>query len=334
MDGGRRVLRSLREPVSALFPLARPIQRPAFAAPYPAPAAPAPRASLNPAAPAPREAPAQRRAPGGSLLLALFSLPGVGVAATVALFGVVGLTASTHNGGYAEFVARNGNPRDVIARALGFAVEAITISGLDELREDEALAASGVGPTDTLPFLDAEAVRKRLLALPLIENARVLKLYPDRLVIALEERKPFALWQRNGQLAVVAADGMVVDEIRDERFLDLPFVVGEGAEKRLPEYARLLESAGPLKSRIRAGVLVSGRRWTLALTNGVEVKLPEREPDAALALLQKLQREARILDKDILSVDLRAPGRVAVRLSEEGAAARAAAQTRNKGRQT
>lgn len=334
MDGGRRVLRSLREPVSALFPLARPIQRPAFAAPYPAPAAPAPRATLSPATPASREAPAPRRAPGGSLLLAFLSLPGVGVAATVALFGVVGLTASTHNGGYAEFVARNGNPRDVIMRALGFSVEAITISGLDELREDEALAASGVGPTDTLPFLDAEAVRKRLLALPLIENARVLKLYPDRLVIALEERKPFALWQRNGQLAVVAADGMVVDEIRDERFLDLPFVVGEGAEKRLPEYARLLESAGPLKSRIRAGVLVSGRRWTLALTNGVEVKLPEREPDAALALLQKLQREARILDKDILSVDLRAPGRVAVRLSEEGAAARAAAQTRNKGRQT
>jgi cell division protein FtsQ len=333
MDGGRRVLRSLREPVSALFPLARPIQRPAFAAAYPAPAAPAPRASLDPVAPA-REMSAQRGTHGGSRLLAFLALPGVGVAATVALFAAVGLAASTHNGGYAEFVGRNGNPRDVIARALGFSVEAITISGLDELREDEVLAASGVGPADTLPFLDAEAVRKRLLALPLIENARVLKLYPDRLVIALEERKPFALWQRNGQLAIVAADGMVVDEIRDERFLDLPFVVGEGAETRLPEYARLLESAGPLKSRIRAGVLVSGRRWTLALTNGVEVKLPEREPDAALALLQKLQREARILDKDILSVDLRAPGRVAVRLSEEGAAARAAAQTRNKGRQT
>jgi cell division protein FtsQ len=330
MDGGRRVLRSLREPFSALFPVARPVPSPVFAAPYRAPAAaPAPRAPAAPAA-----APAPRAAPGGSRLLAFLSLPGVGVASLAAFLGVVGLTAAAQNGDYERFIARNGNPRDLMARALGFSIEAITISGLDELREDEVLAASGVGPTDTLPFLDAEAVRKRLIALPLIENARVLKLYPDRLVIALEERKPFALWQRSGQLAVVAADGMVVDEIRDERFLDLPFVVGEGAEKRAPEYVRLLESAGDLKSRVRAGVLVSGRRWTLALTNGVEVKLPEREPEAALALLQRLQRDARILDKDILSIDLRAPGRVAVRLTEEGAAARAAAQTRNKGRQT
>ena len=172
--------------------------------------------------------------------------------------------------------------------------------------------------------------------MPLVESVRVLKLYPDRLVIALEGRRPFALWQRNGALSVVAADGMVVDQVRDERFLDLPFVVGEGAEKRLAEYTRLLEAAGELKSRVRAGVLVAGRRWSLDMSNGVEVKLPEREPEAALALLQKLQRESRILDKDIISIDLRAPGRVAVRLTEEGVAARAAAQTRtgHKGRQT
>lgn len=99
---------------------------------------------------------------------------------------------------------------------------------------------------------------------------------------------------------------------------------------------RLLEAAGDLKSRVRAGILVSGRRWSLDMTNGVEVKLPEREPEVALALLQRLQREARILDKDVISIDLRASGRVAVRLSEEAVAARAAATTRNsrKGGQT
>jgi cell division protein FtsQ len=282
--------------------------------------------------------PPAARAPSGrwSRLAAFLSLPGVGLVSVAALFGAVGLTAATENGDYQRFVARNGEMRDVIARALGFSIQVITISGLGELREGDVLAASGVQPTSSLLFLDAEAVRERLAKLPLVESVRVLKLYPERLVIALEGRRPFALWQRKGVLAVVAADGMVIDEVRDESFLDLPFVVGDGAEKRLADYARLLDAAGELRSRVRAGVLVSGRRWTLAMANGVEVKLPENEPEAALALLQKLQREARILDKDILSVDLRAPGRVAVRLSEEGAAARAAAQARNghKGRQT
>lgn len=269
-------------------------------------------------------------------LFAVLALPGVGALCGTAFFGAVALTAFHHNGDYARFVARNGDIRDVIARAIGFSIEVITISGIGELREGDVLAASGVAPSNSLLFLDAEAVRERLAKLPLVESVRVLKLYPDRLVIALEGRRPFALWQRNGALSVVAADGMVVDEVRDERFLDLPFVVGEGAEKRLAEYGRLLEAAGDLKSRVRAGVLVAGRRWSLDMSNGVEVKLPEREPEAALALLQKLQREARILDKDVISIDLRAPGRVAVRLTEEGVAARAAAQARNahKGRQT
>jgi len=336
MDGGRRVLRSLREPVEALFDVARPrpvqtgsIQLGAYAAPYGNPVASQP-AERRPRPPA---SAATRPARGLSRLAAL---PGFGTAALALLFGGVGAAGFVQNGGYDEFVARNGAPRDIVARALGFSIEVVTISGLGEVSENDVLAASGVKPTHSLLFLDPETIRARLTALPLVESARVLKLYPDRLVIALEGRKPFALWQRDGRLSVVAADGVVIDEMRDERFLGLPFVVGEGAEKRLDEYMRLLEAAGDLKSRVRAGVLVSGRRWSLDMTNGVEVKLPEREPEAALALLQRLQREARILDKDVISIDLRAQGRVAARLSEEAAAARAAAASRNshKGGQT
>ena len=44
----------------------------------------------------------------------------------------------------------------------------------------------------------------------------------------------------------------------------------------------------------------------------------------ALATLARMQRDTRILDKDILWIDLRTPGKVAVRLTEEGLASRAA----------
>jgi cell division protein FtsQ len=60
------------------------------------------------------------------------------------------------------------------------------------------------------------------------------------------------------------------------------------------------------------------------MTNGVTVKLPELDPFGALDTLARLQREARILDKDVMSIDLRIPDRVGVRLTEEAAAAREA----------
>jgi cell division protein FtsQ len=175
-----------------------------------------------------------------------------------------------------------------------------------------------------------------LLKMPMVKSARVLKLYPNRVVIALEERRPFALWQQDGRLSVVASDGTPIDEVKDLRFVGLPFVVGEGAEKHLAEYVTLLAAAGDIGSRVKAGVLVSGRRWNLNMTNGVAVKLPEQEPEAAVAALAKLQRDTRILDKEVLSIDLRTQGKIAVRLTEEGLASRAGVTARkaHKGHQT
>ncbi len=330
MDGGRRFLRSLKEqlhtPLSPAFP------RPAeafgsavpFGDPFQARAEPRPRAATGA-----RPSAANRGMRVFFERLAAFVvMPGVGALALVVLFAAAGWTGFVHNGGYRELVTQGGEPQDMIARALGFPISAVTISGENRLRESEILAAAHIDPRGSLLFLDAAAVRNRLLELPLVKAARVLKFYPDRLVIAIEEREPSALWQRDGKIAVVSADGMVIDQLRDERFLGLPFVVGDGADKRLLQYIAIRADMGDLASRVKAGIFVAGRRWSLVMNNGVEIKLPERDPGTAIGMLIRLQREARILDKDVLSIDLRLPDRVAVRLTEEGAAARAAASTR------
>lgn len=323
MDGARRVLRSLRESVSTRLGFAH--SRSAFAAPaslYTAPHAPAPE-PVRPGAAARPSPHSHARRGLAPRLLGLVTFRGVGVLATLTLFGIVGCAGFTQSGGYAAYVAKEGEPRDVLARAFGFSISAVTISGQAELKETEVLAASGVGPRSSLLFLDAADVRERLIKLPLVKSARVLKLYPDRLVIAIEERQPSALWQRDGHISVISSDGAAVDELRDGRFLELPFLVGEGAQMRLAEYNALLAAAGDLAPRVKAGVFVAGRRWTLDMKNGVAVKLPEQGAGDAIATLARLQRESRILDKDIISIDLRTPGRVAVRLTEESAAARA-----------
>jgi cell division protein FtsQ len=92
----------------------------------------------------------------------------------------------------------------------------------------------------------------------------------------------------------------------------------------------LLDAAGELRSKIRAGILVGERRWTLKLTNGLDVKLPEQNPQAAVGQFVRLAREMRLLDKDILAVDLRLPGRLNVRLSDEAYGARLEALARKK----
>lgn len=311
MDGARRILRSVKE----LATVAPPGGSVAAITPAMLGAA-APSAPVNASRP-----PRRRLAPSRFARLAR---PGVGMAAVAAMFAIVGMAGALQNGAYDEFVSQRGQPWDLAARLFGFDIAAVSISGRERLSEKEVLAAAGVGPGQSLPFLVASDVRDRLLATPIIKSARVMKLYPDRLVIEIEERHPAGLWQRDGNVSVVSEDGVPLIDFRDKSLLGLPFVVGDGAQKRLPEYIALMKLAGDLSKRVKAGVLVAGRRWDLEMINGVTVRLPEENPGAAIDTLTRMQKEARILDRDIMSIDLRARDRVAFRLTEEGVAAREA----------
>ncbi|MCJ2094796.1 cell division protein FtsQ/DivIB [Methylobacterium sp. J-072] len=250
----------------------------------------------------------------------------VGVAVSLAAVALAGFVAS---GRYEAFVTEQGRPLDIAARVLGFGVERVTISGISRMYEREVLAAAGIDWRSSVPFLDVVAVREKLLAVPLIAQASVRKIYPNEIAITQVEREPAALWQKNGEINVIAADGTVIDAMRDDRYASLPLVVGDDANNKLPEYLALIAAAGPLSERIKAGTYVSGRRWTLKL-DGVDVRLPEIDPAAALARLVRFEREAGLLEKDIIAVDLRMPDRLVVRLTEEAAAARAEAQKAKK----
>jgi cell division protein FtsQ len=249
---------------------------------------------------------------------------GLGVALALGL--LIGVTAvgAELGGQYRAFVASEGGVGDFVARGLGFDIKAVTISGESQLTESEILKLAGITPKESLPFFDVAGARKALEALPLIKQASVRKLYPDRIVIDIVERTPVALWQKDGVVHAIASDGAVIDELRDQRFASLPFVVGEGANERLSEFTALLDASAELRPKIEAGIYVGGRRWDLKMTSGVEVKLPEDDPRSAMATLVALQRQSRVLDRDVLSLDFRVAGKVFARLSEEAAAARAA----------
>lgn len=328
MDGGRRLLRS----VNGLEPaLAAPRAFPgAFAAPAAAPRKDgAPRDKKLISRPRPRP-----RASRGEKAIEILSLPGLGLGLGALFLAGVFFYGAKVGGEYDAFVRDNGAPRDMIARALGFGVDAVTISGQIELTETQLLGAAGVDARQSLVFLDVDDIRKKLLALPLVKNASVRKFFPDRLVIEVTERQPYGLWQKGGVVNIVAADGAPIDTLRDEKFASLPFVVGEGANTRIDEFIGLLAAAGDMREKIRAGILVSQRRWTLKMASGVEVMLPETDPKSAVERLAQLERERNVLEKDVISLDFRVPGKMYVRLTEEAAAAREATKSHNKGART
>ena len=246
---------------------------------------------------------------------------GVGVAAALA-FLLASIGYGLVRGGHLpSTMTELRDLRDFAANAAGFRIESIALAGQSRLTRDEILNLAGITGRTSLLFLDAGEVRARLKANPWIAEATVLKLYPGRLHIGVTERDAFALWQRDGKVEVIAADGTVVEPF-DSRFASLPLVVGVGAEVRAKEFLTLLDKYSSIRDQFHAAVLVAERRWNVMLKNGIDVQLPEAEVEQALDTLVKLDRDNKILSRDIATIDLRLPDRVTVRLSDEAAAAR------------
>ena len=248
--------------------------------------------------------------------------PGLGIAASLLLLGATlgyGAVAGDHLPVVIDWVK---DVRDAAANATGFRIAAISLTGPKEVSREEVLTVAGVTGHASLLFLDADAARTRLLANPWIADAAVLKLYPDRLQITITERRAFALWQKDGRVGVIAADGTVLEPFVENRYVRLPLVVGRGAERRAKDFLAILDRYPDIRSQLRASIMVADRRWNLRLKNGIDVRLPETNVEQALDRLVALDREKKILSRDILAIDLRLSDRVTVRLSDVAAAAR------------
>jgi cell division protein FtsQ len=117
----------------------------------------------------------------------------------------------------------------------------------------------------------------------------------------------------NGKFSVIDRSGAVIPGARAKRFAGLPLVVGEGAAPEAAALLDMLRQEPELQSLVVAAVRVGTRRWNLRLEGGVEVRLPETDPAEAWRQFAELEREHGLLDRDVVAIDLRLPGRLVVR---------------------
>ncbi len=246
----------------------------------------------------------------------------LGIALTITILGGSAALGIVRGGHVDEAITALSDTRNAFANAAGFRITAVTINGRKQLTQDEVLAIGGVNGRSSLLFLDAASVRDSLKANPWIADATVLKFYPGALQINITERKAFALWQENGKLSVIADDGAVLEPYVTRRFASLPLVVGKGAESRAKDFLALVEEYPVVNSQLKAAIFVGERRWNLLFKDGLDIRLPEEDVGNALKTLVRLDKDDRLLSRDITAIDMRLPDRLTVRLSEDAAKAR------------
>lgn len=239
-------------------------------------------------------------------------LLGVGLGVPVVLF-LAGTAWLWHSGWLERQAERTAVAAYRLTADAGFAVEDVLVEGRGRTDRSAILAALKVQRGTPILTIDPRAARARLEALPWVRRATVERRLPKLVYVRLAERNPLALWQLDGKLSVIDRNGEVIPGMSAKQFAELPLVVGQGAPSHAAALVAMLDREPELRPLVTAAVRVSGRRWNLQLRGGIDVRLPETDPAEAWVQLARLDREHGLLERDVVAIDLRLPGRLVVR---------------------
>ncbi|MDR0841086.1 MAG: FtsQ-type POTRA domain-containing protein [Christensenellaceae bacterium] len=106
-------------------------------------------------------------------------------------------------------------------------IDSIEINGCQTLDKAEVRTLAGINEGEQILLVNTAKARERLLQSPYIRSAAVTRLYPNKLIISIAERKPVAAIVSGGNYAIIDDQGYVLS--LDASYGELPQAYGVGA---------------------------------------------------------------------------------------------------------
>ncbi len=199
-----------------------------------------------------------------------------------------------------------------------FAVAEVEVRGASRLGAEEIIAASGIRRGVNLWRLDPAAAVAGVEALSAVRRAEVIRVFPNRVTVVVEERRPFTLVHA-GRLHWIDENGMPIAREANAVAPTLPVISGLSPEEiasasRAPS-ERLLTGVQLIRTLLRAGsplvgqiseVDVSRRDGPVLYTvDGIEVRLGAEEWDARIPRLAGVLAQVASSGQPVSAIDLR-----------------------------
>ncbi|PYN75807.1 MAG: hypothetical protein DMD96_27295 [Candidatus Rokuibacteriota bacterium] len=197
-----------------------------------------------------------------------------------------------------------------------FAVTSVEVRGVSRLPPEHILAVAAIPRGTNIFRLDTTGVTGRVESLPEVRRADVVRELPGRVVISVEERRPFTL-VHGGRLHWMDEEGRLLGASPEAVAPPMPVISGLSAD----ELASMRTAPGPkaraaiavIRALLRSGngltaeiseIDMSRREGPVLYTvDGVEVRLGNEDWEERLARLEGVL--AQVATQDVRTVDLR-----------------------------
>jgi cell division protein FtsQ len=199
-----------------------------------------------------------------------------------------------------------------------FAVASVEVQGTSRVSADRVRSAAGIDPGTNVWRVDPAAVAARVAAVPEIRRAEVIRRLPNRVVILVEERRPFTLLHA-GRLHWLDEEGHLLDEVSQAVVPTAPVVSGlseaELTSMRTDPSPRAREAIALIRALLRRGSALAGEISEIDVSrndgpvlytvDGVEIRLGNDEWGERLARLERVLRQVVRDGEVVRAIDLR-----------------------------
>lgn len=189
-------------------------------------------------------------------------------------------------------------------------VHSISISADVRDKDLSALAtAAAIAPGTGAFSVDLDALNARVGAVPGVRASAVHRRADGNLVVRVKLYRAVALWTDGQNYFPLSADGTIVNQPDAERKSGTVLFRGP-----LPsDVGEITNVAHNLIGNLDYMEWIENRRWNLITTGGTTILLPEKNPDDAIAQLIVLDKNHKILSRDIKTIDMRDSARILVK---------------------
>ncbi len=205
-----------------------------------------------------------------------------------------------------------------VLTAARFAVTAVDVRGASRVAPRAIAEAAAIAPGTNLLRLRTDEVERRVEALPAIRHAEVVRSWPNRVTIVVEERRPFTLVHA-GRLHWVDEEGVPVGVEREAVAPRAPVISGLTADElavmRERPSPRAQEAIALIRMLLRSGSSLVDQISEIDVSrpddpvlytvDGVEVRLGADNWDGRLARLEGVLGQLAAAPEPVTSIDLR-----------------------------
>ena len=153
--------------------------------------------------------------------------------------------------------------------------------------------------TQNIIEYDALNIKNSLEKLNWVNKVTIRKIFPNQIVVNIEEHKEFAIFNNNGKNFLISNEGKIIYEIKDPKAYKLINLKGEFAIKNINQIKNFLINHDELKEHISKIIVFPNNRWDV-IAHNILFKLPNQDTNEAVNQINKFYNS-----KNLEMVDLR-----------------------------